>query len=204
MTVELDAAERIPAVVGGKVDIECGNSTITLSRMQDVDFSSMIFITGASLLVKAGSGINGVGDLGGKTVGVAAGTTTEKALEEKLNQALVDAKVVTVKDHQEGIDKLVAGAVDAYAGDQVVLIGLGRNVADPKKLALAPELFTYEPYGLMVRRDDADFRLAVNRALAQLYRTGEISEIYKKWFGDWGGRPSRLLLAMYALNSLPE
>jgi ABC-type amino acid transport substrate-binding protein len=202
--VGLDAAERISAVTGGKVDIECGNSTITLSRMEDVDFSNMIFITGASLLIKVGSGINGVGDLDGKTVGVTVGTTTEKALEAKLKQVLVDAKVVKVKDHQEGIDMLEAGALDAYAGDQIVLIGLGRNVADPAKLALAPELFTYEPYGLMVRRDDADFRLVVNRALAQLYRTGEIGQIYKKWFGDWGGRPSRLLLAMYALNALPE
>ena len=78
------------------------------------------------------------------------------------------------------------------------------DLADPKTLALTPELFTYEPYGLMVRRDDADFRLAANRALVQLYRSGEIGQIYNKWFGDWGGRPSRLLLAMYALNSLPN
>ena len=202
--VGLDAAERIPAVTGGQVDIECGNSTMTLSRMKDVDFSNMIFITGASLLVGADSGISGVGDLGGKTVGVTAGTTTETALAAKLKQALVEAKVVTVKDHGEGMAKLERGEIDAYAGDQIVLIGLGRNAADPNKLALVPELFTYEPYGLMVRRNDADFRLAVNRALTQLYRTGEIGQIYNKWFGDWGGRPSRLLLAMFALNSLPE
>lgn len=202
--VPLAAGDRIPAVTGGKVDIECGNSTITLSRLEDVDFSNMTFITGASLLVKADSGINGVGDLSGKTVGVSAGTTTEKALEAKLKQAMVEAKVVKVKDHNEGIAMLESGEIDAYAGDQIVLIGLGRNVADPKTLALTPELFTYEPYGLMVRRDDADFRLAANRALVQLYRSGEIGQIYNKWFGDWGGRPSRLLLAMYALNSLPD
>ncbi len=202
--VSLKAPERIPAVAGGKVDIECGNSTITLSRLEQVDFTNMTFITGASLLVKAGSGINGVGDLGGKTVGVVAGTTTEAALEAKLKQALVEAKVVKVKDHDEGMAKLEAGALDAYAGDQIVLIGQGRKVSDPKMLALTPELFTYEPYGLMVRRNDADFRLAANRALVQLYRTGEIGQIYTKWFGDWGGRPSRLLLAMYALNSLPD
>ena len=202
--VPLAAADRIAAVAGGKVDIECGNSTITLSRLEDVDFSNMTFITGASLLVKADSGINGVGDLSGKTVGVSAGTTTERALEAKLKQAMVEAKVVKVKDHNEGIAMLESGEIDAYAGDQIVLIGLGRNVADPKTLALTPELFTYEPYGLMVRRDDADFRLAANRALVQLYRSGEIGQIYNKWFGDWGGRPSRLLLAMYALNSLPD
>ena len=100
--------------------------------------------------------------------------------------------------------KLEAGELDAYAGDQIVLIGQGRKVSDPKSLALAPELFTYEPYGLMLRRNDADFRLAANRALVELYRSGEIGKIYTKWFGDWGGRPSRLLLAMYALQSLPD
>ncbi|MGF1639675.1 MAG: amino acid ABC transporter substrate-binding protein [Rhodospirillales bacterium] len=202
--VPLTAPERMTAVGGGKVDLECGNSTITLARMREVDFSNMIFITGASLLIKADSGINGVGDLGGKAVGVAAGTTTEGALQAKLKQALVDAKVVTVKDHDEGLAKLESGAIDAYAGDQIVLIGLGRNATDPGKLMLAPELFTYEPYGLMVRRNDADFRLVVNATLAQLYRSGEIGQIYNKWFGDWGGRPARLLLAMFALNALPE
>ncbi len=99
---------------------------------------------------------------------------------------------------------LEKGEVDAHAGDQLVLIGLARAAKDPNKFALAPELFTYEPYALPLRRGDADFRLVANRALAQLYRTGQIAQVYDKWFGEWGGRPSRLLLAMYALNGLPE
>jgi glutamate/aspartate transport system substrate-binding protein len=202
--VPLSAENRFDKVADGTVDVECGNTTNTLSSQERVDFSIMTFITGASLLLPAGSSIQSVGDLGGKRVTVVEGTTTEAALRERLSQGLVDARVIPVKDHDDGMKMLEKGQVDAHAGDQLVLIGLARAAKDPNKFALAPELFTYEPYALPVRRNDADFRLVVNRALAQLYRTGQIAQIYEKWFGEWGGRPSRLLLAMYALNGLPE
>ena len=145
-----------------------------------------------------------MGELGGKRIAVVEGTTTEMALRNQLSQGLIDAKVLPVKDHDAGIKMLEKGQVDAHAGDQLVLIGLARAAKDPKKFALAPELFTYEPYALPLRRNDADFRLVADRALAQLYRTGQIAQIYDKWFGDWGGRPSRLLLSMFALNGLPD
>jgi ABC-type amino acid transport substrate-binding protein len=202
--VSLSAENRFDKVVDGTVDLECGNTTETLSSHELVDFTNMTFITGASLLLPAGSTVQSVGDLGGKRVSVVEGTTTEKALRERLQQGLVDAKVITVRDHDEAMRMLEKGQIDAHAGDQIVLIGLARAARDPSKFALAPELFTYEPYALPLRRGDADFRLVANRALAQLYRTGEIAQVYDKWFGDWGGRPSRLLLAMYALNGLPE
>jgi glutamate/aspartate transport system substrate-binding protein len=202
--VTLSAEDRFQKVVDGTVDIECGNTTNTLSREEQVDFTNMTFITGASLLLPAGSTIVSIGDLGGKKVSVVEGTTTEAALRERLKLGLVDATVITVKDHDQAMKMLEKGEVDAHAGDQIILIGLARAAKDPAKFTLASELFTYEPYGLMVRRNDADFRLVANRALAQLYRTGQIAQIYDKSFGDWGGRPSRLLLAMYALNGLPE
>jgi ABC-type amino acid transport substrate-binding protein len=202
--IDLIAEDRIPEVVDGTVDIECGTTTNTLSRQEQVDFTNMIFITGASLLLPAGSSTQSVGDLGGKRVTVVEGTTTETALRERLQQGLVDANVILVKDHDRAIQMLEKGETDAHAGDQIVLIGLVRAAKDPNKFALAPELFTYEPYAMPVRRNDADFRLVANSALAQLYRTGQIAQVYDKWFGDWGGRPSRLLLAMFALNGLPE
>jgi glutamate/aspartate transport system substrate-binding protein len=207
LTVEympLTAVDRLDKVAAGAVDIECGNTTNTLSREEQVDFTNMTFITGASLLVPNGSNIQSVADLGGKRVSVVEATTTETSLRERLSQGLVDAKVIPVKDHDQGIKMLEKCEVDAHAGDQIVLIGLARAAKDPNKFALAPELFTYEPYALPLRRGDADFRLVANRALAQLYRTGQIAQVYDKWFGDWGGQPSRLLLAMYALNGLPE
>jgi ABC-type amino acid transport substrate-binding protein len=200
----VSAESRFDAVADGTIDIECGASSQTLSRREQVSFSLMTFITGASLLTKADAGINGVGDLGGKTVAVVSGTTTEKAIEQRLADNGVEATVVKVADHDEAMAMLEKGDVDAHSSDQLILIGLAKQTKNPGNYALAPELFTYEPYGLVVRRNDDDFRLAVDRAIAQLYRTGEIATVYEKWFGDWGGQPSRLLIAMWALNGLPE
>ena len=202
--VQLTAENRFDKVADGAVDLECGNSTQTLSRMKTVDFTNMIFITGASILVREGENIAGIGDLGGKTIAVVDDTTTRKELESKLKSGVVDAKIVTVKDHADGMKALLDKKVDAFAADQIVLIGLAKNAPDPGKLGLVRDLFSYEPYGIALRRNDADFRLVANRTLAQLYRTGEITSVYNRWFGDWGGQPSRLLLAMFALNGIPE
>lgn len=202
--VPLSAENRFGAVANGTVDILCGNSTNTLSRQKQVAFSNMTFVTGASFLVNSDDPVSDVKDFAGKSIGVVAGTSTETALADEMKKHNLDTKVVTFADHQAGIAALEAGKIVAYAADRVVLIGLGRNAKDPAKLMLADQLFTYEPYGLVVRRNDADFELAVNTALANTYRSGEIAQIYEKWFGAWGARPSKLLLAMYALNAIPE
>lgn len=202
--VPLTAENRFGAVAGGTVDILCGNSTNTLSRQKQVSFSNMTFVTGASFLINAASPVNDVMEFAGKSIGVVAGTSTEGPLGNEIKKRGLDTKIVTFTDHQAGLAALESGKIAAYAADRVVLIGLGRNAKDPSKLMLADQLFTYEPYGLVVRRNDADFELAVNTALANTYRSGEIAKIYEKWFGAWGARPSKLLLAMYALNSLPE
>lgn len=202
--VPVTAENRFDAVANGTVDVECGNSTNTLSRQKIVSFSNMTFVTGASFLVRTDSPVSSVDEFAGKSIGVVAGTSTETALADELAKQKVDTKVVTFKDHDEGLAALESGKIQAYAADRVVLIGLGRGAKDPSKLMLADQLFTYEPYGLVVRRNDADFQLAVNTALARTYRSGEIAQIYEKWFGAWGARPSRLLLAMFALNAIPE
>lgn len=202
--VPVSAENRFDAVVNGKIDLLCGNTTNTLSRQQKVSFSNMTFVTGASFLVNADAPVNSLQEFAGKTIGVVAGTSTEASLAAELKKAGLDTKIQTFEDHEAGVAALESGKIAAYAADRVVLIGLGRDAKDPAKLMLADELFTYEPYGLAVRRNDADFLLAVNTALANTYRSGEIAKIYEKWFGVWGARPSKLLLAMYALFSIPE
>jgi ABC-type amino acid transport substrate-binding protein len=134
---------------------------------------------------------------------VIPGTTTEKVMMEALQQANVQVDLVNVKEHSAGIAALEKGAVDAYASDKVILIGLALTSKDPAKLAIADQYFSYEPYGLMMRRGDADFRLAVNRVLARLYRSREFVDIYESWFGSFN-RTSNLLQAMYLLHSMPE
>lgn len=201
--VPVTAQSRIQAVVDGKADIECGISTITLSRMEKVDFSNMIFVDGGGLLSKKSAPIARFGDLSDKRVAVIPGTTTDTALRDALSKQFIKANLVSVKEHSEGLAAVESGKADAYASDRTILVGLILNAKDPLQFGLSPDQFSYEPYGLMLKRGDASFRLAVNRVLAKLYRSGEIAEIYKKWFGPLGD-PSGVLLAMYILNSLPE
>jgi len=115
----------------------------------------------------------------------------------------VTATMVPVKDHDAGVAALDQGAADAYASDRVILIGIGRTSKNPEKLTLVDEFFSYEPYGLMLRRGDAAFRLSVNRALASLYRSGDIAPIFEKWFGSVT-TAGQLIGAMYFMNALPE
>lgn len=202
--VPVTAENRFEKIADGSIDLECGNSSMTLTRMADVDFTNMIFITGASMLLRIDEQITGLKDLAGKSVAVVEGTTTQQELQDKLKAESVDAKVVPVKDHGDGLKALLDNKVHAYAGDQIVLIGLARTAPDPSKLALVRELFSYEPYAIALPRNDADLRMSANRVLARLYRSGEITAVYDKWFGDWGGRPTPLLVAMFALNGIPE
>jgi len=201
--VKVTPANRLQSVVSGAIDLDCGTTTTSLSRQEQVDFSLMTFVDGGSLLVTQASGIVGIATLGGKRVAVIPGTTTEKNLAAALADRGVTATTVPVKDHGAGVAALDAGAADAYASDRVILIGVGRTSKDPTKLSLITEFFSYEPYGLALRRNDADFRLAVNRALAGLYRSKDIVPLYEKWFGSMT-TAGPLIAAMYLMNGLPE
>jgi len=201
--VKVTVENRMRAVVDGTIDLECGSTTASLSRQEQVDFSLMTFLDGGSLLVTDASGVRGVSTLGGKRIGIIPGTTTEKSLADALKKHSITATMVPVKDHAEGVAALDNGTADAYASDRVILIGVGRTSKNPAKLSLVEEFFSYEPYGFMLRRNDAAFRLAVNRTLAGLYRSGEIVPIYEKWFGSMS-TAGQLIGAMYLINGLPE
>lgn len=201
--VKVTLANRIQSVVNGSVDLECGATTASLSRQEQVDFSLMTFVDGGSLLVTDASGIRGISTLGGKRVAVVPGTTTEKALADALKKRGVSATVVPVKDHAAGVAALDNGTIDAYASDRVILIGMGRTSKNPEKLALIEEFFSYEPHGFMLKRGDAAFRLSVNRALAALYRSGEVAPIFEKAFGSMT-TAAPIIVNMYLMNGLPE
>jgi ABC-type amino acid transport substrate-binding protein len=202
--VEISLEDRFDAVESGKVDIECSSSTVTLSRLKRVDFTLMTFVTGGALVSKANASIMTTGDIGGKSVAVTRGTTTETALNAYLKESLIDADVVMVDTDSDGMRMLDEGKVQAFASDQVVLIGQIVNSGDPESYSLSEDIFSFEPYGLSLRRNDADFRLVANRSLAQIYRTGQFKTLFNKWFGRVGLRPSPVLAAMYQLQALPE
>jgi ABC-type amino acid transport substrate-binding protein len=200
--VPVTPENRIAAVTSGAVDLECGVTTVTLGRQEQVDFSNLIFAEGGSLLVLADGGPTRLSELAGRTVGVMAGTTTEARLRAALKERLIDARIVHVKDENDGAAAVIDKRVDAFAGDRMVLLGVGLRSGGGAVLSLAQEDFSFEPYGLMMRRDPA-FRLVVNRALSQLYAGQGIVEIYDRWFGKVG-RPGPLLAAMYYLNAFAE
>jgi ABC-type amino acid transport substrate-binding protein len=198
----VDAASRLDAVTSGQADAECGTTTITLGRMERVDFSVPIFVDGGSVLVREKDHLARLTDLKGRKIAVIPGTTTEPALQRALKVIEVTAEFVPVKTSAEGAALLLAGKADAFASDRVVLAGI-KLAQGNDELELINQDFSFEPYALVVRRDDPDFRLAVNRALVGLYKSGEIDAVYVKWLAPLG-RPGPLLNAMFYLNSLPD
>ena len=202
--VAVDSSTRFPMLADNSIDILCGATTKTLSRGEIVDFTQLTFVTGASLLSLKSAPVAGVADLQGKKVAVVRDTTTIEALEGALKGALIEAEVVPVASAAEGFAALQNGQVNAYSSDQVVLIGLLLTNADPKNFVISNELFSYEPFALAVRRNDADFRLVADRVLSHLYRTGDVIQIYEKWFGVIQGQMPSALQAMYRLNATPE
>ncbi|MBF7729373.1 amino acid ABC transporter substrate-binding protein [Pseudomonas sp. N040] len=201
--VPLTPENRFEMVASGQVDIECGNSSDTISRQKMVDFSLMTWVDGANFLVKGEKAVSSLADMSGKKIGVVAGNTTEKALQAWMQKNMVTFEMVPVKSHLDGMRQLNEGLIDAYAADQTVLIGLAASVSKDMRVSISPVTFSYEPYALVVPRNDADFKQAVNRVLAQLYRTGEVLKIYNAWFGKFG-KPPLPLMVMYELNALPE
>jgi ABC-type amino acid transport substrate-binding protein len=195
--------ERLDMVAKGEVDMDCGTTTITLSRQEKVDFSNEIFVESAGILVLSASEVNTFEDLAGKKIAVIPGTTTEKRLSRAMKQKLISAEVVAIQDAKEGIGALTKGKADAYAGDRLVLVGQVTESADPSKYAMLSAQFSIDPYGLALPRGDNAFRLAVNRALAQIYRGGAIETIFFKWFGS-DAKPTALLQAVYLLNAYQD
>ncbi|MEO8752730.1 MAG: amino acid ABC transporter substrate-binding protein [Casimicrobiaceae bacterium] len=199
----VDSETRISDVVDRKIDAECGTTTITLSRMERVDFSVPIYVDGGSALVRARDSLGQLLDLKGKRIAVMAATTTESSLKKAMALAGMTANFVMVKDGSEGVAAVLAGKADAYASDRMLLTEL--KAADNKggELEFLRNDFSFEPYGLVLPRDDGDFRLLVNRTLAGLYKSGEIDKIFIQWLAPYGS-PGPLLNAMFYLNALPD
>ena len=201
--VALSIQDRLDAVRTGRVDIECSTTTWTLSRQSSVDFSLITFVDGGSILSKSGASLGRLLDFDGKRVAVITGTTTEKALQESLKQRSIRAEVVPVRSRSEGLKLLDDSKVDVFASDRTTLIGVVATSEARGPFTLLDEDFSVEPYAFALPRADHDFRLAVNRVLARVYRSGDITQIYNRWFGPLGP-PSVLLSAMYFIQALQE
>ncbi len=201
--VPVTAESRFGDIQSGKIDILCGATTKTLSRSEIVGFTQHTFVTGGALLSRKDAVVESVKGLEGKRVAVVSNTTTIDSLKAAINRLYIDVEVVSVGSTSEGMAMVERGQVDAFAADQVVLIGQIIAGGGRKIYALSRELFSFEPFALAVPRGDADFQLIADRVLSRLNRSGEIIGIYKKWFGSFGEKPPSGLTALYQLNSTP-
>jgi ABC-type amino acid transport substrate-binding protein len=199
--VLVTAANRFDAIKTGKADLLCEPTSETLSRREEVDFSITTFIDGASLLV-AGEGPSDFRALAGEKIGVLAGTTTEQSLRDTLASAGIAAEVVPAKTHEEGLAMLDKGHIVAYFGDRAILSYLAAKSSDSSKLRLSNGALSVEPYALALAHGDEDFRLAVDRALSHIYRSGEIAEVFAHTFGQT--QPSDTLKTLYLISALPN
>ena len=198
--VPVTTRDRMEMVAAGRADLECGASTVTLSRMEQVDFSSIIFVESTGLLVKKDAGIASPKDLIGKKIAVIGGTTNETAVRNAF--AGTQTTIVAVGTRDEGIILLERGGVDALASDKLLLVAA--EFANPRALTLLQDDLSIEPYALIIPRGDFSLRVAVNAALAEIFRSGEVVKIYDKWFGQKGLRRGPLLNAVYLLGAIPE
>lgn len=202
--VPVTAQTRFDAVASGRADMECGSSTVSLSRLEKVDFSSYIFVESTGLLVKEASGLRKLADLAGRKIAVIAGTTNERAINAQLKRRKIDAAVVTVRSREEALAALEAGQADAFAWDKLLLVGAAAGAPKASsQLLLLAEDYSFEPYGIALPRGDSAFRLAVNTGLSEIYTSGEITDIFNLWFALLGP-PSPLLEAVYVFGAIPE
>jgi len=201
--VPVTSQNRFDVVASGQADLECGASTVTLSRLRQVDFSSFIFIETTSLLVKSASGLQSFADVAGKKIAVVAGTTNERAVQAQLKRRQINATVLPMKTREQAFEALESGAADAFASDRLLLLGSFVKAKDPKAMAILGDELSMEPYGIALPRGDAALRLAVNTGLSQVFGSGEIGELFKTWFGQLG-RPSVVLEVNYLLGTIPD
>lgn len=196
--------ERMGAIENGTIDIECGASTVTLSRRERVDFSLMTFITGGAVLSLKKSPIASINELENKTIAVIKGTTTHNTLRRFAQVNEVGFTLRIIETHGKGMELLDAGKVDGYATDRAMIVGQVLQSPNAANYTITPDVFSFEPHALMLKRGDTDFRLVVDRALASLYRTARIRRIYHDWIGRYGEPLSPIVEALYEFQAVDE
>ena len=202
---------RIPLMSNGTIDIECGSTTNNLTRQKQVSFAPITFITGTKLVVKKTSKIKSYKDLKNKTVVVTQGTTNERVIKALSDKDKLNIKFLNAKDHAEAFLTVESGRAQAFSMDDVLLYGLVAKAKNPKDFDVVGDYLSYDPYGIMYRKNDEDFGQVIRRTLARMMRSGEIDKVYEKWFlqklpsGETIGMPmSPLLKSAFKLQALEE
>jgi glutamate/aspartate transport system substrate-binding protein len=200
--VPVTVQTRLSAISGGQADLECGSTTVTLGRLKEVDFSNIIFVESTGVVVARAANFHSFADMAGKKVAVISGTTNERAITDVTQQKNLNITLVKVKDSTEGVAALESGKADGFASDKLLLIG--NHMDNAAAYVMLPDDLSVESYAIELPRGDWALRLAVNTGLAQIYRSGVIITVFKKWFDQLGLQPGVLTGAAWAVGGLPN
>ena len=173
---------RIPALLNGEIDLECGSTTSNFERKKQVAFSPVYFVAGTKLLVARSSPVTSYRDLAGKTVVVTAGTTNEAAIRAISEKQKLGINIVSGRDHADSFKILASGAADAFAGDDVLLYGLVATSKASNDFHVVGEYLSYDPYGLMFRKGEPEFAAIVEHTFTKLAESRDLVLSYNKWF----------------------
>jgi glutamate/aspartate transport system substrate-binding protein len=206
--VPVTSQTRIALMANGTIDVECGSTTNNLTRQKQVDYLPVTFITGTKLASKKGSGITEIEDLDGKAIALSLGTTNEKAVKRHIKAKGLNVKIISVKDHPQGWLALDTGRVDAYASDHVLLYGLISKSKDPSAYQVTGRFLSYDPYGIMVPRNDSTYRRLGTVMMADMMRSGDMMKTYNKWFSPGPTKinmpASSTLKTAFEIQALPH
>lgn len=180
--VTVSGAERIPKLTSGAIDMECGSTTNTKARQAQVDFSYTMFVAGMKILSRADAGVTDAQSLSNKAVALSKGTTSEKLFGQLKDGEQRSMQLQVFSSNADAFKALATGKVSAFPQDDVLLMGMISNLPDKNKYVLSSDYLSVEPYAIMVRKGDAEFLSEIDKALADVYKTGEVNKIYDHWF----------------------
>jgi glutamate/aspartate transport system substrate-binding protein len=195
---------RFALLANGTIDLECGSTTNTFSRQSQAAFTFTTFITGTKIMVRKDSGIKSVDNLGGKSLVVLPGSTNEQALKAYIEQRKMNTRVLNAREHAEALLALETDRVDAYGSDDVLLYGSRSRAKNPDQYVVVGEFLTYDPYAIMLPRNDSAFATLADKAITKMFRDGSFMLVYRKWFDPIGLPLNPLLEAAIKLQALPD
>ncbi|HMK13455.1 MAG TPA: transporter substrate-binding domain-containing protein [Burkholderiales bacterium] len=176
------SSNRIPLLQNGTIDLECGSTTNSVQRQQQVSFGPTYFVINVTAAVKKSSKINSLADLNGKTISTTSGTTSVPLLKSYEKTQKADIKEIYGKDHAESFLLMADDRSAAFVMDDILLAGQIANSKNPAEYKIIPESLRQEPYSMMLRKDDPQFKALVDKTISGVMKSGEIDKIYAKWF----------------------
>ena len=180
--IPVTSQTRIPLLINGTYDLECGSTTNNAARGREVTFAISHFYTGTRLLAKKASAVRNYTDLANKSVTTTTGSTNEKVLRKYSADNNLGMQIVLGKDYGDSLRLVEEGSAVAFAMDDILLFGLRANAKDPDSLEVVGDTLQVEPYGCMLRKDDPEFKALVDRTITRLMKSGEFEKMYAKWF----------------------